>query len=73
MLKLIESFYNNIAMKTNNQNQSLDETDAPITEMLPVVDLAALTEQAKMEEGWTTKLYSKTILKNDELRIMLIG
>jgi quercetin dioxygenase-like cupin family protein len=61
-------------MKTNNQQQASNEKDTGTTaEILPVLDLAVLTEQAKLEEGWTNKLYSKTILKNDELRIMLIG
>ena len=61
-------------MKSNNEKQaSAGKVNDTIEQTLPVLDLSALTQQAKMEEGWTTRLYSKTILKNDELRIMLIG
>jgi quercetin dioxygenase-like cupin family protein len=49
------------------------KTGSGHAEILPVLNLAVLTEQAKMEEEWTSKLYSKTILKNEELRIVLIG
>ena len=55
------------------KNQGGEKKSGVVEELLPVLDLAFLTEQAKREEEWTTKLYSKTILKNEELRIMLIG
>jgi quercetin dioxygenase-like cupin family protein len=58
---------------TKPKNQGNESNSGAVEELLPVLDLAFLTEQAKREEEWTTKLYSKTILKNEELRIMLIG